>query len=221
MSWPSGAFRIRNLYLIIDDAELLGTDVLGYFRLLWSIAMEEMPQIVFVGRTSFWDAPEHPSRADIRELITDRRELAPLSEVEARTFAEVAAPECVFGEGAVDALVRHGNGSIGRIASLLVLARGGGDDGHPPRLAVAAIDGAAARLDADPASDAGDGDTVAETPPVVTEPAPLTRREPPAPKAAVCADGRGSHGHGNGRYRYILAGVGARRQNACRGGVHS
>lgn len=159
----------QKLVLIIDDAELLGTDALGYLRLLCSIAKEEMPQIVFVGRTSLWDASEHLSRADIRELITDRRELEPLSEIEARTFAEIASPECVFGEGAVDALVRHGNGSIGRIASLLVLARGCGDDEHPPRLAVAAIDAAVSRLDADTASDAGDGDTLAETPPVVTE----------------------------------------------------
>lgn len=59
--------------LIIDDAELLGSDALGYLRLLFGIAMEEMPQIVLIGGASLWHVLEQ--HGAIRDLITERREL--------------------------------------------------------------------------------------------------------------------------------------------------
>jgi hypothetical protein len=73
----------ERLVLIIDDAEVLGTDALGYFRLLSSIAIDEMPQIVFVGRSAFWDESMEPAQGALRELIADRWELEALSGTEA------------------------------------------------------------------------------------------------------------------------------------------
>jgi hypothetical protein len=86
--------------LIIDDAELLLSDAIAYLRLLASIAMQRMPQIVFVGDPSFWDVAART--AGFTELITARFELAPLSRKQMRGAAElgmvvsfVAAPQAI------------------------------------------------------------------------------------------------------------------------------
>jgi type II secretory pathway predicted ATPase ExeA len=133
--------------LIIDDAERLAADALGYLRLLSSIAAAEMPQIVLFADPSLWDAAEPPNRVDVRELITDRRELQLLDENEAKAFATLCMQGSAFGEGALDALVRHGEGLIGRIASLFAIATTIRDGRRQAQLTVAEIDVAAARLD--------------------------------------------------------------------------
>ena len=64
------------LVLIVDDAEQLLPDAIGYLRLLASVAMERMPQIVFVGDPSFWDIADQAAQAGFSDLITARFELA-------------------------------------------------------------------------------------------------------------------------------------------------
>jgi hypothetical protein len=76
----------ERLVLIIDDAELLLSDAIAYLRLLASIAMQRMPQIVFVGDPSFWDVAART--AGFTELITARFELVPLSQKQTREPAE-------------------------------------------------------------------------------------------------------------------------------------
>jgi hypothetical protein len=74
----------EGLVLIIDDAEQLLPDAIGYLRLLASVAMERMPQIVFVGDPSFWDVADQAAQAGFSNLITARFELEPLSPEETR-----------------------------------------------------------------------------------------------------------------------------------------
>jgi type II secretory pathway predicted ATPase ExeA len=73
------------LTLIIDDAEQLLPDAIGYLRLLASVAMERMPQIVFVGNPSFWDIADQAAQAGFSNLITARFELEPVSLEETNT----------------------------------------------------------------------------------------------------------------------------------------
>ena len=160
----------QKVVLIIDNAELLRADALGYLRLLSSIAMDAMPQIVFIGDPSFWNEAEHAARADIRELVTDRRELELLSEAETQAFAERAMSPSAFGEGAHEALVRHGNGVIGRIAWLLALAKTLKDDWRLEALSPAAIDAAAARLDAAAAPEGEPADALPATAATTADP---------------------------------------------------
>jgi AAA domain len=60
----------ERLALIIDDAERLLPDALAYLRLLVSVAPERMPQIVFIGDSSFWDIADRLTEARLKELIT-------------------------------------------------------------------------------------------------------------------------------------------------------
>ena len=61
---------IQRLVLIIDDAERLLPDAIGYLRLLASVAMERMPQIVFVGDPSFWDIACQAAQVGFEDLIS-------------------------------------------------------------------------------------------------------------------------------------------------------
>jgi hypothetical protein len=78
----------RRLVIVVDDAEVLQAEVFGYLRLLLGIAVEAMPQFLFVAAPSFWDRSPELTQADVRDLITGRHELEPLSTVECRRFAE-------------------------------------------------------------------------------------------------------------------------------------
>ena len=147
--------------LIIDDAERLAGDVLIYLRLQSSIAAAEMPQIVLFADPSLWDAAGPPNRVDVRGLITHRRELQLLDDNEAKAFAALCMPALAFGEGALDALVRHGEGLIGRITSLLAIAATIRDEHRLPQLTAAEIEEAASRLD--PVDDAAQEQPVGQT----------------------------------------------------------
>ena len=72
--------------IIIDDAQRLQPDALQYLRLVSNMVPEQMPPVVFVGRSSFWDAPEQPGSSDAHDLITCRMELERLSDEEAHAF---------------------------------------------------------------------------------------------------------------------------------------
>ena len=67
----------ERLALIIDDAERLLPDALAYLRLLVSVALERMPQIVFIGAPSFWDIADQLTEAGFKDLITARFVLEP------------------------------------------------------------------------------------------------------------------------------------------------
>ncbi len=139
--------------LIIDDAECLQADALGYMRLLAILAKDTMPQVVFVGDSAFWDT-EYAARSDLKEMITARWDLAGLSPDEAHGFIEQSvassgsAAQAVFAPGGPEALVRQGGGSYGRIVSLLSLATALRVEQHDHWLTPTLIDEAAAKLDA-------------------------------------------------------------------------
>ena len=99
--------------LIIDDAERLLPDAIGYLRLLASVAMERMPQIVFVGDPSFWDIADQAAQAGFEDLITARFELEPLSPREACVAAQrlmsalSPARRPVFDRDALEAVIQR------------------------------------------------------------------------------------------------------------------
>jgi type II secretory pathway predicted ATPase ExeA len=142
----------ERLAVIIDDAELLHSDVLRYLRLLSSLAMERMPQFVFVGAPSFWDTGDQPARADFNDLITARWQLEPLGMDVTRTLAErlVSAPShtngLVFDEGALDAVAQRSDGQIGRLVALLAEVVAISGEWHQSDVTAAVIDAAAGRL---------------------------------------------------------------------------
>jgi type II secretory pathway predicted ATPase ExeA len=146
--------------LIIDDAECLQADALGYLRLLAILAKDTMPQVVFVGDSALWDS-EHAAHSDLRGMITARWDLDGLSPDEAHGFIEqlvAPAAEAVFAPGGIEALIRRGDGSCGRIVALLSLARTLRAEQHDHWLSPTLIDAAAAKLDAgDPGPLEGDG----------------------------------------------------------------
>ena len=65
------------LTLIIDNAERLLPDALAYLRLLASVALECMPQIVFIGGPSFLEIADQLTEPGFRELATARFVLEP------------------------------------------------------------------------------------------------------------------------------------------------
>ena len=125
--------------IIIDDAELLRPDALQYLRLVSNMVPEQMPPVVFVGRSSFWDEPEQPASSDAHDLVTCRMELERLSDEEAHAFIGERLPDTSahprLDDAAREALVRHADGCIGRLAALLTVARDmpGPRDAHGDR----------------------------------------------------------------------------------------
>jgi type II secretory pathway predicted ATPase ExeA len=113
--------------IIIDDAERLRPDALQYLRLVSNMVPEQMPPVIFVGRSSFWDVPGQPASADARDLITCRMELERLSDDEAHAFTRQKLPDRSahpwLDHAAREAMVRQANGCIGRLAALLTVAR--------------------------------------------------------------------------------------------------
>ena len=112
--------------IIIDDAERLRPDALQYLRLVSNMIPEQMPPVVFVGHSSFWDVPEQPGSSDAHDLITCRMELERLSDEEAHAFISEKLPDAAhpwLDDATREALVRHAGGSIGRLAALLTAAQ--------------------------------------------------------------------------------------------------
>ena len=112
--------------IIIDDAELLRPDALQYVRLVSNMLPEQMPPVVFVGRSSFWDVPGQPGGSDAHDLITCRMELERLSDEEAHAFIRENLPEAAcarLDDATREALVRQADGSIGQLAALLTATR--------------------------------------------------------------------------------------------------
>ncbi len=72
---PPEAPRHRSV-IIIDDAELLQPGALEYLHLLSGISVGRMPQIVFIGNSTFWDRIDLAAEADLKGRITQRWELA-------------------------------------------------------------------------------------------------------------------------------------------------
>jgi type II secretory pathway predicted ATPase ExeA len=158
IEWLFGAMTERELpderqAVIIDDAELLHSDVFRYLRLLSSVAMERMPQVVFVGDPSFWDTADRPARTGFQDLITVRWELEPLNADETRAVAGqlVSAPSRadrpVFDEGALEAVVQRSDGLIGRVVALLAEGEAIASERQQSEVTTAVIDAAARRHD--------------------------------------------------------------------------
>ena len=112
--------------IIIDDAERLRPDALQYLRLVSNMVPEQMPPVVFIGHSSFWDVPGQSGSSDAHDLITCRMELERLSVGEAHAFISEKLPGAAHSrldDATRQALVRHADGSIGRLDALLTAAR--------------------------------------------------------------------------------------------------
>ena len=127
---PSGQRRV----IIVDDAQLVHTEVLAYLRLLISFGIEPVPQFLFVGDPSFSHRAAEAAHANVRDLITDWVDLEPLTSAESREFAELLlgsagpAAGAALDQAALDELVRASDGLIGRLVSLLAGAAAPPDD---------------------------------------------------------------------------------------------
>ena len=132
----------ERLALIIDDAERLLPDALAYLRLLVSVALERMPQIVFIGAPSFWDIAGQLTEAGFKDLITARFVLEPLNSTETFEATEQVisalchTPRPVLDQGALDAIATERDQT---------------------QMTAAVIDAAAARLAGGTASPVADG----------------------------------------------------------------
>jgi type II secretory pathway predicted ATPase ExeA len=144
---------VQRWVLIIDDAERLLPDAIGYLRLLASVAMERMPQIVFVGDPSFWDIADQAAQAGFEDLITVRFELEPLSRREACVAAQrlmsalSPARRPVFDREALEAVIQRTDGLIGRLFPLVTAINAIATETDQTRVTTALIDAAAARLE--------------------------------------------------------------------------
>ncbi len=143
----------EGLVLIIDDAEQLLPDAIGYLRLLASVARERMPQIVFVGDPSFWDIADQAAQAGFSDLITARFELEPLSPEETLAVAEQyicslnRARRPVLDAGAFEAVVQRSSGLIGRLVPLVAAIEAITAATDQTQVTAAVVDVAAARLE--------------------------------------------------------------------------
>jgi hypothetical protein len=141
------------LVLIIDDAELLLSDAIAYLRLLASVAMQRMPQIVFIGDASFWDVAART--AGFTELITARFELVPLGRNQTCIDTEepVSAANCVrgwaFDQNGLDHTPVRSGGLLGRVGSFVVATRAANTNTHQNEATVANIESAIGALPCD------------------------------------------------------------------------
>jgi type II secretory pathway predicted ATPase ExeA len=119
--------------VVIDDAELLHSDVIRYLRLLSSVAMERMPQIVFVGDPSFWDVADRPPDS-FKDLITARWELDPLTPDET-----CAATEQLHSRDAASSVADDGAPQPERTAAATEQVAGSADAAPEPDAAAVAI----------------------------------------------------------------------------------
>jgi hypothetical protein len=140
------------LVLIIDDAELLLSDAIAYLRLLASVAMQRMPQIVFIGDASFWDVAART--AGFTELITARFELVPRNRKQ--TCIDTEEPVSVanyvrgwaFDQNGLDhAPVR--SGLLGRVGSFVVATRAANTNTHQNEATIANVESAIRALPCD------------------------------------------------------------------------
>jgi len=149
---------IRRPVLIIDDAEQLLPDAIGYLRLLASVAMERMPQILFVGHSSFWNAAEQAAQAGFEDLIRARFELEPLSPREASAAAQRLMSELsgsqrpVFDSDALELVIQRAGGLVSRLFPLVAVIATMAIETDQTRVTTAVIDAAVKRLEGGPDS---------------------------------------------------------------------
>ena len=143
---------LQRLVLIIDDAERLLPHAIGYLRLLASVAMERMPQILFVGDTSFWDTAGQAAQAGFADLIAARFELEPLSPREASAAAQrlmsalSPAHRPVFERDALEMVRQRADGLISRLVPLVAAIETIAVETDLTRVTTAMVEEAAARL---------------------------------------------------------------------------
>ena len=144
---------IQRMVLIIDDAERLLPEAIGYLRLLASIAMERMPQIVFVGGPSFWEIARQAAQVGFEDLIAARFELEPLNPLETHAVTQQLlstlspARKPAFDMDALEAVVQRTDGLIGRLVPLVTAIEAIASETGQTRVTAAVIDTAAVRLE--------------------------------------------------------------------------
>jgi hypothetical protein len=143
----------ERLVLIIDDAELLRSDAIAYLRLLASVAMQRMPQIVFIGDASFWDIAART--AGFTELITARFELAPVrrSQTCIATEEPVSVANRVRGsaldQNGLDHAPQRSGGLLGRVGSFVVATPAADTNKHQNEATIANVESAIEALPRD------------------------------------------------------------------------
>jgi hypothetical protein len=143
----------ERLVLIIDDAELLLSNAIAYLRLLASVAMQRMPQIVFIGDASFWDVAART--AGFTELITARFELVPLDRDQTCITTEepVSVTTRVCGsapdQDGLDHAPQRSGGLLRRLVSFVVATRGAKTNTHQNEATIANVKSAIGALSCD------------------------------------------------------------------------
>jgi len=151
---------IRRPVLIIDDAEQLLPAAIGYLRLLASVAMERMPQILFVGDPSFWNTIAQAAQAGFEDLITIRFDLEPLTPREASAAAQrlmsslSALQRPVFDSDALEVVIQRSDGLISRLFPLVAVIAAMAAETEQTRVTTAVIEAAIERLEGGPESEA-------------------------------------------------------------------
>ena len=164
---------IQRLVLIVDDAERLLPDAIGYLRLLASVAMERMPQVLFVGAPSFWDTADRAAQAGFEDLIRARFELEPLSPREASAAAQrlisalSPARRPVFERDALEAVVQRAGGLISHLFPLVAAIEAIARETDQNRVTTVVIDAAAAKLEGAPLAPPSAGNSETATPALI------------------------------------------------------
>jgi type II secretory pathway predicted ATPase ExeA len=144
----------HRLVFVFDDAHCLQSDVLRYLQIVFNLEAIGIPhqQVIFVGQPEFWTNLQNSRCFALSERITVRCTIEPLSDTEARNFAQRcldqdgSSASTVFTSPALDEVVRYGAGNPGQIRLLLDHARRLGGAANSRLLAAAAVHEAAATL---------------------------------------------------------------------------
>ncbi len=116
----------ENVVLIIDEAHCLPEKLLEEIRLLSNLETphSKLLNIILVGQPEFEKTLDHPGFRALKQRITLRYRLKPLSKEETREYIKVRLSRAgskdvgVFSEGAISAIYRYSKG-VPRVINLL------------------------------------------------------------------------------------------------------
>jgi general secretion pathway protein A len=118
--------RGQGTVLVVDEAQGLSRTTLEFLRLLSNIAVKANCdfQILLVGQQELWEILKEESFRHLRQRVSIRAELKPLSRKDARAYLQYrlqrvgSTAENVFARGALRTLLRHGHGVPRRLNAI-------------------------------------------------------------------------------------------------------